>query len=84
MDYSGTGELINLNFINTPESLFISNQCVLPNVSELLCVPAFHLLSESKLFTPRVGGNSHSSSITQALATAWHSEMLIEIVIREV
>lgn len=83
MDYSETGELINLNFINT-QRLFISNQCVLPNVTELLCVPAFHLLSESKLFTPQVGGNSHSSSITQVLVTVWHSEMLIEIVIREV
>jgi len=69
MNHSTTGELINLNFINTL-SLLSSNQRALPNVSELLFhVPAFHLLSESKLFTPQVRGNSHSSSITQAEVT---------------
>ncbi len=84
MDYSGTEELINLNLIYTT-SLFISNQRVLSKKTGLLrCEPAFHLRSESKLFTPQVEGNSHSSSINQASVTVRYSEMLMEFVIREV
>lgn len=79
MDYPGTEELIDLNFYS------ISSRRVLPKVSGLLCcAPAFHLLSESKLFTPQVGGNSRSSSINQALVTVHYRDMLIEFVIREV
>lgn len=78
MNHPGCAELISLNFCSL--AVAVSP----PNTSGLLgCTPASHLLSESKLFTPQVGGNSHFSSINQALVTVHYRDTLIEFVIRE-